>query len=1024
MADITTRAVVQYVSDISDIISKAKTIQRVNQTLAKQIGTDFSKGFDVIDSRLAKTQFHKKFKIKIDDKKFKTVTGTVKTFEKTIQTADGHLYRFTETIGYSNKGAIQLSSSIKRLEQAQNKLIGASSKLQTNFTNLSDINAKFNKELRGFGATSKFVGTSLNQVSDSGSKVSKIFETTSGKFVQLTETTKKLPGGVQQVTRSVKQLSKEQLQNIRTLEGTNKATRSLGQNFLTLAKRAALTIPLWFALRRGIGAIFRTLKEGLTAIVDFDRALQKAKRNLQGSAQSIERNFGILRKEVTKLSIETGRSVEDITQAFQKFATVGFDFETSLAGANAATKLSILLFGDVKETAFAFARSMRVLVDETEGAAPASQQLAEVMALTNELWKTNAFELNELTQSLEKFAPAAKTAGFSAQETVKILAALSTAGLRAGRAGRLLRTSMTRLLTSTDKLAKSLGVKVNPEVDRTYDVFLRTLDALAKTRSEAGKVSPAFEKIVKSIFGLRSADAIKGLIALRKNLQKVLGVTGDVSKFNKEFAELNKTIPQLVDQFRNLNKEMGKAFVTGLVGGGDFRDSLEEIVELQNKILKITRQIGKAFKISAQITFGETQRAGGAFKEIGVLLWNMTTGAKEAKDKLKEINNEILENNEKLLKGLEGQLNRTELERLIFEIETQIKLDTKQFDIDKSILIKAKKALEEQFEELDPIEPTIKIKLAGVDITREEESELIKSIIDDQLKRLKLEGALESQLLKTEDRLRKQYDETYKIIDQKQKQLDIERSISEEQRLRNQLSSESVKLYRIAKEEGTGIARKIGEVLSGQRDFNSFLKAGGKEVEVFKKQFAGVVEQQQALRFFKGDIIVGEPKLRGGYGIPIREEELRRPTLPSRVEARVELSQLRLGVTKENISALQQNTASLQSLIEAYHQGVTLYGDSSQRIVEAITKIEAAQALPRMIANLPVGQVTTAGFVPQKQMIDFNITVDGRNLDLTFNSKEEARNILSNLLSDDRTIERIVDSIPFQKATDERINDF
>ena len=689
-------------------------------------------------------------------------------------------------------------------------------------------------------------------------------------------------------------------------KGAN-VSRTFGQNLATLAKRAALTIPLWFALRQGIGSVFRTIREGLTAIVDFDRALQKARRNLQGTAEDIERNFSILQKEVTQLSLETGRSVEDITNAFQKFATVGFDFETSLAGANSATKLSILLFGDAQETATAFARSMRVLIDESKDAKPAGEQLADVMALTSELWKTNAFELNELTQSLEKFAPVAKTAGFSAEETVKVLSALSTAGLRGGRAGRLLRTSIVRLVTSTDKLASSLGIKVNPEMDRTFDIFLKTLDVLAKTRNETGKVAPEFEKVVKSIFGLRSSDAIKGLIALRKNLQDVLGVTGDVAGFNKEFEEVNKTIFQLVAQFRNLNKEIGKAFVTGLVGGEDFRDSLEQLVELQNNILKNAKAIGKALRISIPITFGIT--GGEVAEEFEKNILKLSASSAKVFEEINETGQEFFK---RLVKGINGQLDRIELERLIAEVEAKIKIDQGEFEISDEVLEGARKELQKQFEDLEPIEPTIKVNLGSLEITTEQQNKLIQALIKDQVERLRLQGAIGSQLLKIEDRLRRQFDVNDDILDQKKRELELDRKITEEQRLRTQLSSDSVKLFKIAKEEGVKTARAIGEVLSGQKDFNTFLRIGGKDVEVFQKAFAKIFEQQQALRFFRGETVTGQPGLRGGARIPIQEQALQRVITPTRSTIDFQMARARLGLRQE---VQQTNTVNITNNI-------------------------------------------------------------------------------------------------------------
>jgi TP901 family phage tail tape measure protein len=782
-------------------------------------------------------------------------------------------------------------------------------------------------------------------------------------------------------------------------------TRTMGQNLATLAKRAALTIPLWFALRQGIGSVFRVMREGLTAIVDFDRALQKARRNLQGSAEEIQRNFTILRKEVTQLSLETGRSVEDITNAFQKFATVGFDFETSLAGANNATKLSILLFGDAQETATAFARSMRVLVDESEDARPAGEQLAEVMALTSELWKTNAFELNELTQSLEKFAPVAKTAGFSAEETVKVLSALSTAGLRGGRAGRLLRTSIVRLVTSTDKLASSLGIKVNPEIDRTFDVFLKTLDVLHETRSEAGKVAPEFEKVVKSIFGLRSSDAIKGLIALRKNLQDVLGVTGDVSEFNKEFEGVNKQVFQLVAQFRNLNREIGKAFVTGLVGGEDFRDSLEEIVELQKAIVKNARIVGKALAISTQITFGINA---GAVDEIEKQVIRISDTSTRVFD---EINKKSQESFEKLVRGINGQLNRLELEELIAEVDAKIKIgaDPQRLDIPPEVLKRAREELEKRFEELPPIEVETKVSLDKIEITTEQQSKLIQDLIDDQIQRLKIDGATESQLLKIEDRLRRQFDVNDNILSQKQRQLDIERAINQEQQERIKFSNESVKLAEIAKTEGVQTAVAIGEVLRGQRDFNTFLRQGGERAEILKNQFADFVKGKELEQFFKGLRVLGEPGLRGGERIPIRElGGQARDITPLRATAEFQLAKARLGLkesTDENNTALQANTASLQSLIQAYNLGVQLRGTQAQEVV--------------------------TGAVAQRQILDININVDGR--DLSFSGTPEAiRRLAGNISTEvaqaveDKLVNDLKtnNSSPISEATDQRIENF
>lgn len=1004
--------VIAYLADISSIKRSVNQISSLNKQLALKMGADFSKGFNVISSELKKVQFDKQFKIKITGEKgFKKVRGTISTFEKTVRSADGQLFKFTETIGKSSKGTRVLATSINKVAVAQKKLTGVSSKLATRFTDLKNVNATFSKQLGSFGQVSRLVGTSLNQLSDNGSKVSKIFQTTNGKFVQLTQTTKKLPNGVQQVTRSVKQLSKAQAENARVLERSNTSTRGFAQNLKSLAGRALLTIPVWFALRRSIQLVFTTIKDGLTAIIDFDRVLQKSKRSLQGTAQDIERNFGILRKEITELSLETGKSVEDITNAFQKFATVGFDFQTALAGANLSTKLSILLFGDATETANAFARSMRVLIDRSEDAEPASQQLAKVMALTAELWETNAFELNELTASLERFAPAAKTAGFSAGEAVKFLSALSTAGLRGSKAGRLLSTSLTRLLTKTDALAKSLGVKVNPEVDRTFDVFLRVLDALQKTRSETGKVSPEFEKLVKSIFGLRSGLAVKGLIALRVNLQKVLGVTGDIGKFNGKFEEINKTVFQLVAQFRNLNKEIGKAFITGLVGGDDFRDTLEKIVEIQNKVIKNAELLGKTLAISTQITFGSTTALE---KEINTSIERIFKNAL-----LKGV--DILEQQtfKRITEGLSGQLDKVQLEELIIEIkDDKIKLPK---DLKQNVEATLRSQLSDVLAEIAPT-----FILNKTEISLENQQRLIRALIKDQLERSKLAGATESQLLKIEDRLIRQSDINDDLIAQKIRQLEIDRKITEEQKARIQFSSESVKLAQIAKDEGIATAKAISEVLSGQRDFNVFLRAGGKDAEILKNQFGDFVKNQELLKFFLGR----------GAGIQIQEQIGQRDFTPIRAQVQFELAKARIGLkrsTDQNKTAIEKNTLSIQELTNVFLRGQrAITGEEASRVSAQLQRIAEVQQRAT-IANIPVQRVTTAGVAPvtRREFLDITVNIDGRNLQFT-GSPEAIRQLASQVSIE--VVKAVEDKIvgdiknnpqsPSAQAVDQRINEF
>ena len=149
-------------------------------------------------------------------------------------------------------------------------------------------------------------------------------------------------------------------------------------------------------------------------------------------------------------------------------------------------------------------------------------------------------------------------------------------------------------------------------------------------------------------------------------------------------------------------------------------------------------------------------------------------------------------------------------------------------------------------------------------------------IVDNAKTQLKAERALESQLIKRRSQLEKLFNIYVNSNTELKRQLELEQKLRKEKRLQADLSNESLKLFRIAQKYGTDIAKQIGDVLSGQVDFASFIRRGGEAVDIFKKDFANVFETEQAKQFFKGLTISGLGRLRGGVGISIKEQaELR-----------------------------------------------------------------------------------------------------------------------------------------------------
>jgi len=899
-------------------------------------------------------------------------SNLIKTKDATEQTiavtklADGNFLKLTETLDKSKVGFQTISRTAQITKSPLKEVSGAASQLATNFKNLSDVNDKFSTQLSKFGKVSSFLGTTLNTVSTEGSKTAKVFGTASGAFVKLEETTKTLPGGIKAVSRNVSELNKVQVANLKTIEKSSPATRTLADEIKTLAGRALLTIPVWLALRGALTSSIQTIKDGLKNIVSFDLALQKVRRNLSGTPEEIEKNFKTLKDSITSFSLQTGISTDTLAESVKKFASLGFEFKEALAGGLGAAKLSVVLFGDAAETSDSFARALNLLIDRSKGAKAPIEQMNELFALTAELEKTNQFEIKEVNESLKNFAGTAKSLGITGKETIAILASLGTNLLEGARGGTLASSAFQQLINNLEDVSAVLGINVNPQVESTTQIFTRVIDEIERL----GKTNiVAQTSAINKLFGgLKGARPVRALIADLKRLKENLQIEGDVGKFNKEVQDLvNNSLPKLVDRFHNLNKEAGKAFVGGLVGGEDFAQTMQIINSELVNLIPLAKDAGEVLR--AVFAFG----TGGV---LGLVDFNNTMIQKAASAAPKALDALSKEINAEYLKALNKNLKRSEISALLAQLTTfganQLQIDPAIFE---TMVTELQKLLKEAPLEIEVI-PTV----SDEGLSNEKRQEIANAILKDQLAQLKTRGATSAQLLQQETLLVKQLGISQKEAEILDRQLATQRAIKEEKRLQNKLSSDSIKLFEIAQTEGVDVAKQIGDVLAGKTDFSVFVRRGGEAVEVFKEQFGEIFKQQQAQAFFKGETVPGISGLRGGAGVAIEETALQGLSTALNASAALQKSRIEsealgareLKTTTDNqINALKINTQSLDNLAQVYNAGVPLVGADAQRFVAS----EATK---------------------QKQIIDINVNIDGRNIQFA-GSPEAVRQLAAQL---------------------------
>jgi TP901 family phage tail tape measure protein len=856
---------------------------------------------------------------------------------------------------------------------------------------LEAVNANIAKTIGSdYAKATRILGTDLQKISSTPIKINgqeaiktlqeigTVVQMADGSFAQFTQKQTLVNGVLTNTTGSLKNVNNQFIKTNLEAEKGNKVFTNLTDNVKQLAGRALLTIPIWIALRGAIMGVFQGIQGGIKDLIEFDLALQKIRNNLQGTPQQVSADFKKMRAVITETSKATGISAVDIAGAVKQFATLGFSAKESLEGAQGATKLSIALFGDASETAGAFARALNIMIDRSQGAKSAADQMNEAFALTSQLEETNNFEIRNVTEALDKFAGTAAGVGLTMNQTLQILAALGTAGRQGSEGATLLSTAFNTLLTNIPKLSQNLGIVVGAG-DATFDTFQKIINKVTELSNTPGGQSAAIAAISDVFGGARGIKIVQSLIAVKDILDKNIATIPSFTALQEKAQRTMETESKQVQVLGNNLTEIGKSFIRAVLGSDDMTKALIKLNDIVTKLgtglnglgtvlhavfsnlgliagaafligwqkakvgqLLLTSMKASAISLESAGTFLSFAFSRGfltgckflgkfaatsivtGFTGVNLVgaLGKIIAGVFSApaviamvagkmiidaffdgwEKRINEKNNKINELSDTIVNGLKGQLSNIDLTTLIEKLTVELPKD-------KVDLIKAKEigALRAQLQKqvqagidsetikLQPqidvspilsIEESNKIKQELITKELDEQQNIAKLILNNKLDELKTNGASNVQLAQAKILGTAQLGIEEDKVSLLGQQLDLEKAIQEEKRLQNKLGSDSLKLFDIAQSDGVETAKKIGEVLSGNTSFQDFVRRGGKELEIFKTQFADTFKQQQAEQFFKGERVSQLPTLRRGDTIAIQEEALRSPeTRQSTIDA-------------------------------------------------------------------------------------------------------------------------------------------
>jgi TP901 family phage tail tape measure protein len=453
------------------------------------------------------------------------------------------------------------------------------------------------------------------------------------------------------------------------------ASKKMG-NFERAMRRVAIVAPVWMIARGAIMSFLRGFSEGFKYMEDFNAAMLKAQAVTHGVTGSMSEAMADLGSRIRNLAQETGESMTKIANAFYQFGTIGFDYQKAWEGAEAATRFAIATQEDSAKVAKILAMTFKILGDTVDQTIPPQQAMEVQLAKMYKLWQVNAGEAGDLTESLRAFLPTANTMNLTMDETIALLSTLNSAAMLGSRGGTLLRTSFSKLIDNADKLASSLGIYVNPQLDTTFDVMMKVLSA-TKQLSEAQTFPAAAQEIISTIFGgVRGGEPIKALVALYDQLQENLNIStkgykdqmGVLDDYRKRQEDVINSVSGQLKVFRELRTQLFEQFITGTLGTKDFAEGLKQLNivmdELAKRALEAGNNIASFFRLVAHPII-------------------------EVKKQISDIDKDINEFWNSIEEGLAGKLSVAKTIELSAGIQMKYPKDTYMLDIADRLIDKA-----------------------------------------------------------------------------------------------------------------------------------------------------------------------------------------------------------------------------------------------------------------------------------------------------------------------------------------------
>jgi TP901 family phage tail tape measure protein len=360
--------------------------------------------------------------------------------------------------------------------------------------------------------------------------------------------------------------------------------------------------------------IMSSVRETFNKMVEESKYLGIALSASRSDVDSLSERLEILHDTMDRMRVKFGASSEEIGQSLYQMGSAGLNMKDMLASIEPIMNLIVGTGAEANSIAKTMAATFNVLSYQGVLTGNSLMDLGHIADVTAAIFRDNQIEIDEFTNALKYVLPIAHLVGVSFEELSAILGTLHNQGIKAGQAGRSLRSVFFSIAQNREKFERAfadLGIKIDPTGP------LRFMDILDQLGDKLGKCAISVARLEQVVTALNMRGTgpflllAQGAGLLRQNLFLAKdGADGAASALAKI------KIDTLDRQIKIMNENLF-VFSKALVGW--FVKGIEFLIMAFNKLAEVIRIFNDATLGIPAIFMGITGSILGSAAAIAII---------------------------------------------------------------------------------------------------------------------------------------------------------------------------------------------------------------------------------------------------------------------------------------------------------------------------------------------------------------------------------------------------------------------